>query len=137
MGRAQGQPSGCSPLQASSSQGFANTRLPGLACISAAGDRHRLGGSRCPDAELAALLWFNPWKNILTAECSHICRLRGFRGRHGLWNILFCALIVASLLIMLATSAWGLAAGISATRHLSDDFWNVIQVARTKVRARD
>jgi hypothetical protein len=60
-------------------------------------------------------------------------RLRGFRGRHGIWNILFCALIVASLLIMLATSAWGLAAGIRATRHLSDNFWSVVQVARTKV----
>jgi hypothetical protein len=60
-------------------------------------------------------------------------RLRGFRGRHGIWNILFCALIVASLLVMLATAAWGLAAGIRATHHLSTDFWAVTANAQTQV----
>ncbi len=62
-------------------------------------------------------------------------RLRGFRGRHGIWNILFCALIVASLLIMLATAAWGLASGIKATHHLSTDFWAVTENARSQVGA--
>lgn len=63
----------------------------------------------------------------------YACRLRGFRSRHGIWNIVFCAFIVAALLIMLATAAWGLAEGLKATRHISDDFWAVVAVARTKV----
>lgn len=35
---------------------------------------------------------------------------------------------------MLATAAWGLAEGLKATRHISDDFWDVIGTARTKAR---
>jgi len=54
--------------------------------------------------------------------------------RHGLCSIILCTLVFISLLIMLATAAWGLAEGLKATRHVSDDFWDIIGSARTKAR---
>lgn len=81
----------------------------------------------------------------LLADASHSCaslsyiwelsllRFRGFCARHGTGNLVFCAVIIILLIVMLATAAWGLAEGLKATRHISDDFWNVIAAARTKV----